>query len=136
MHTYTLSYVSSRGKLLERLKNMARHPKFRIYKDIICLETDSPEGGRYWDLGRGLVFRSYHVSQITRVRHGILSGTSREVLAAHVEGQWVAINLPRSDIPSLQERGLMPSDMLLPYDEVEKYTPRPGENDDNSGNYV
>lgn len=107
---------------------MARYPKFRIYKDVVCLEIESREGARYWDVGHGLDFRPCHISRITRVRHGVLSGTPREVVAADIDGQWVVINLPRSDIPALAERGLIPADMLLPFDTVEKYTPKPDEN--------
>lgn len=109
---------------------MNRPAKFRIYKDVICLETDTPQnvGARFWDQGFGLAFTPVNIREITKVRYGIVRGSGdtagRRVLAANVQGQWIAINMPRSDIPALQQRGFWPQDITPPYDSVH-YTQLP-----------
>lgn len=104
--------------------------KFKIYQDIVCLEMDTPQniGAKYWDQGYGLAYTPVHLREIKKVRYGIVRGmgesAGRRVLAAWYQGRWVAINLPRSDVPSLKLRNLFPQDLPEPYTQV-FYTPLP-----------
>ncbi len=103
--------------------------KFKIYKNIICLETASPTGSKWWDQGYALDFAPLLIQHITHMRHGRLSDTGRQVIAARIiinnQGKWVAINPPRSDIFALIERDLWPEEMPKPYDIVPEYSPFP-----------
>jgi hypothetical protein len=100
-------------------------PKFRIYKGVVCLEAPSTEGRKWWDQGYGLGYTPYPIDRIYRMRHGFAREGGREILAVDVEGQWVALNPPRSDVPTLVECNLWPQTMPRPFEEVQAYTPWP-----------
>ncbi len=99
-------------------------PLFRIYKDIVCVETESPHGRKWWDHGHGLAFMPIHIDQIHKAQFGRLKQSGRRVIAAKVGFDWVAVNTPRSDVAALQRRGLWPEGWEPPYTEV-VYTPWP-----------
>lgn len=111
------------------LSLMQKKPLFKIYKGIVCLEDYAPDGGKWWDVGYGLAFRPYKITDIRQVRYGRLQGSGstagRQVLAAMVDGGWVAINLPRSDVPSLKAAKLWPPELVAPYERVERYSEWP-----------
>lgn len=106
-----------------------RHAKFKIYADIVCLEMESPVGGKFWGQGLRLGYTPVWVRDIQRVKYGLLQGSGHDagrwVLAAWYDTQWVAINLPRSDIAGLQRARLWPAGTPLPYDTLTAYTPLP-----------
>ena len=103
--------------------------KFRIYQGIICLEMPSRTGHLWWDQGYQLGYTPYPAIQVDRVQYGVLHGNRRPVLAAQITTaggrQWVAVNLPRSDVFALKQRGLWHADMVAPYNEKPNYTPWP-----------
>jgi hypothetical protein len=100
-------------------------PKFRIYEGILCLEMYAKNGGKWWDQGYGLGYMPYPIVKVRRIRHGFVREGAREVLAVDVDGQWVAMNPPRSDVPTLVAWGLWPETMPKPFEGVEVYTPWP-----------
>ncbi len=89
--------------------------KFRIYKNIVCLETYAPTGHLWWDLGVDLHYKPVPITRIKRWRSGIVDGTRRHVLMALDGHQWVAVNLPRSDIPTLQALNRWPPSLKPPF---------------------
>ena len=85
----------------------------------------SPHGGKWWDVGYGLGYAPYEIQHVQQIRYGRLREGNRAVLAAKVEGQWVAVNLPRSDVPGLQKAGLWPQGVQAPYEQVKAYAKPP-----------
>ncbi|MBI1363246.1 MAG: hypothetical protein GC134_04620 [Proteobacteria bacterium] len=102
--------------------------KAKVYKDIICLEVASPEGGKWWFQTPSLSYTPYHVDRIQRLVWGKMTGSSREVLAVPVQKGaqevLVAVNLPRSDLAALKRRKLIPAGYPVP-DRENAYTPWP-----------
>lgn len=103
----------------------AQKPIFRIYEGMACLELESRDGGKWWDQGMSLGYTAVPIRHIPKVRYGMIMGEGRYVLAAFWEGQWVAINLPRSDVFALKAKGLWPDGLAAPYDTIDHYTPPP-----------
>jgi len=106
-----------------------RPAKFKIYQHVVCLEMKSPIGGKFWHQGLQLGYTPVLLRHLRRVKYGLLQGSGtdagRWVLATWYENQWVAINLPRSDIAGLQQAGLWPQNLATPYDTLAAYTPLP-----------
>ena len=108
-------------------------PKFKIYKGVICLEMPSRTGGIWWYQGMGLGFTPWKIEGITQIKYTRLHGAGhtagRETMVAHIPiagvMQWVAVNLPRSDIPALKQRGLWHESIEAPYDSVAQYADYP-----------
>lgn len=104
-------------------------PKFRIYANIVCLEMACSTGHLWWDQGYGLGYTPFKANLITQVRYGKLRESPRHVLAARImlEGRarWVAVNLPRSDIPALEKYKIWPEVTPKPYTAKPVYTSWP-----------
>lgn len=108
-------------------------PKFKIYKDVICLEMPSRTGGAWWYQGMGLGFTPWKIEGINSAKYTRLHGSGhvagRETLVVQIPiagvMQWVAVNLPRSDIPALKRRGFWDNAMQAPYDEAPPYADYP-----------
>jgi hypothetical protein len=102
--------------------------KAKVYKDIVCLEVASPDGGKWWFQTQALAYTPYHVDRVTRLVAGTLTGSSRSVLAVQIKQEGhdilVAINIPRTDVVALKRKKLVPSSYPLP-DRVDVYTPWP-----------
>lgn len=99
----------------------------KIYKGVACLEATSPEGDRWWYQPGELAYSPVRIDDIKRVVAGRIG--LRRVLAVPV--QWgsrrtlVALNLPRTDLWTLKERGLLPESYKLPSEEKPAYTEWP-----------
>ncbi|MDD9911718.1 MAG: hypothetical protein OXR68_08440 [Alphaproteobacteria bacterium] len=103
-------------------------PRFRIYQGIACLEDKAPphiHAGKWWDQGFNLNYTPYPIKNIRHIRIGIIQGTTREVIAAQINQQWIVINPARSDIPALEKVGIWPTHMKKPYSTLPTYTPWP-----------
>lgn len=99
--------------------------KVKVYKDIICLETYTPEGVGWWYAGGNLAFTPVHIRDIPQVKYVTLQGTRRPVLVVVLPKQgMVAINLPRSDTNALQACGLWHPSIQPPYANI-TYSPTP-----------
>lgn len=92
---------------------ITRYPQFRVYRNIICLEMEHPQGrvvgNKWWDQGFELNFTPYDIHRVEGVRFGLIQGSTREVLAARIKEQtgWVVINLARSDLPAMADKGFL-----------------------------
>lgn len=90
--------------------------KQKIYKGVACLEATAPGGERWWYQPGKLAYAPIRIDDIKRIVAGRV-GVKR-VLAVPV--QWgsrrtmVALNLPRTDLWALRERGLLPASYKLP----------------------
>lgn len=89
------------------------------------METRTPHGRLWWDQGFDLGLSPIRIDRITQVRSGTLQMSRRKVLTVLVDGEWVAVNAPRSDVPALLEKGWWPESWPVPFDTVEAYTPWP-----------
>lgn len=104
---------------------MTNHPKFKIYKNILCLETPSDDGGKWWYQSGTLAYTALPVYEVQHYRIGQLQGSSRYVLAVAYNGEWVAVNLPRSDVPALKAAGLWRETLPTPYEKIKEYAHPP-----------
>ncbi len=102
--------------------------KVKIYKDIICLEMQSPESVGWWYTGTNLAYTPIHVSEIRRIKRVILEGNRKRVIVAIIkvkgEERMAAINLVRSDTNALKLRKLWFEDIQQPYQNI-IYSPLP-----------
>ena len=107
-------------------KNKHTYPIFAIYRGIICLEMKGYGSSiRLWDCGFGLNYFPCHIDKIQSTSLRRLTN-GRKILATYVVGYgWVAINLPRSDVPALPNKGLVPKEIKLPYTAVKEYSKLP-----------
>lgn len=100
--------------------------KAKVYRNIICLEARSRDGGKWWYQGGNLAYTPIHAKEIIQVSFGRIKDTGREVLTTAIdlggEPQLVAINFVRSDMAALVAYGHLPKD--YPVKPV-KYTPYP-----------
>lgn len=103
--------------------------RFKIYKDILCVELRTPYARHWWAQGYGLGFSPLPLAAVSEVRLGTLEGNGRRVLAVRtrVDGEmaWVAVNLPRSDVAALQARGWWPEGWPPPYEMPPVYSALP-----------
>ena len=101
--------------------------KFKIYQGILCLETDAANGythGRkWWDWGYDLAYTPMKIEDITRYKVGKLIGSPRTVMAVETQEGFVAVNLPRTDIFTLQTLGLYPAEIPQPFTQLTTYAP-------------
>lgn len=99
---------------------------FKIYQGILCLETDTVQGqkghgSKWWDWGFELSYTPYRIDKISQIKVGKLSNSPRVVMAVETPDGWVAVNLPRSDIPTMQKFGLWSDVLDAPYEGVAVY---------------
>ena len=73
-------------------------------------------------LGVDLAYTPYRIDKITKVKVGKLSNSPRTVMAVDTPDGWVAVNLPRSDVPTLQKLGIWNTALTVPYEGVKVYT--------------
>ena len=98
----------------------------KIYRGVACVEATVPGGGLWWYQPGKLSYAPIRIDGIKRIVSGRI-GTKR-VLAVPVE--WgarrtmIALNLPRTDLWTLKERGLLPENYKLP-EKPPTYTPWP-----------
>lgn len=103
--------------------------KQKIYKGVACLEATAPGGDLWWYQPNNLAYAPIRIDDIKKVVAGRVG--AKRVLAVPV--QWgprrtmVALNLPRTDLWTLKERGLLPPSYKLPANEPPDYTPWPTE---------
>lgn len=100
--------------------------KLKIYKGVVCLEAPSAYGERWWYQPGKLAYTPVKITDIKRLQAGTIGLKKVLVVPVQIGNQhtMVAINLPRSDLWTLQALGMLPSWVKLP-DEAPQYTPWP-----------
>ena len=100
--------------------------KLKIYKGVACLEATSPGGDRWWYQPGKLAYSPIRIADIKKIVAGRVG--VRKVLAVPVawgsHRTMVALNLPRTDLWTLRDMGLLPPGYKMP-NEPPQYTPWP-----------
>ncbi len=100
--------------------------KAKVYRNIICLEAQSRDGGKWWYQGGSLAYTPIHAKELIQVSFGRIKDTGRQVLTTAIDlggrPQLVAINFARSDMAALVAYGHLPKDYPV---EPVTYSPYP-----------
>ena len=90
--------------------------KLKIYQGVLCLEAPSPNGHRWWYQPGKLAYTPVKIKDIRRLQSGTIGLKKVLVVPVQMGSQqtMVAVNLPRSDLWTLQALGMLPSWITLP----------------------
>lgn len=90
----------------------------KIYKDIICLEVISANGPKWWYQGYSMSYSPFPLKNIRQIAKGRLKQGNRLVYTTAIDiagkPRVVAINMQRSDVWGMINRGLIPANTPLP----------------------
>lgn len=100
--------------------------KLKIYQGVLCLEAPSPHGHRWWYQPGKLAYTPVRIKDVRRLQSGTIGLKKVLVVPVQVGAQqtMVAVNLPRSDLWTLQTLGMLPRWIPLA-EEPPDYTPWP-----------
>ncbi len=100
--------------------------KLKIYEGIACLEIESSLGHLWWYQPGKLAYTPVEIKDIKRLVVGKTG--RRDVLAVPIQlgsqKTMVALNMPRTDVWTLKQLGLLPPNYKVPA-EKPAYTPWP-----------
>lgn len=100
--------------------------KLKVYEGIVCLEIRSANGGQWWYQTPSLAYTPVRIKAIRRLAKGYVGVRPVLVVPVTVGGQemMVRVNLPRSDVWTLERLGMLPAEFPRPT-EAPAYTPWP-----------
>lgn len=101
--------------------------KVPVYEGVACVEIWSAHGARWWYTAGAMRYSPVLVDELSDMHVTWITQLGAERLVAHVPGiePWLAINVARSDVATLQRRGRWKADFPSPpFDRIE-YSPWP-----------